>query len=425
MKYKQFIFESYEFNDDILELNYSYDGQVNFREKYKFDFDFADYNPAGLDRALRLLFLIAGVSYYKIYLAPEIIVKPFELDQETVNLIKQVYQKGLGEFFYVNGLDPKQSIPFKVTANNTLNTLSIGGEGVLVGLGGGKDSLVSTELLRQDHPTTWSLGHKAQLEPLIKTIGLPHLFVERTIDPQLLELKHDPSAYNGHIPISAIFAATGVIVAILSGHRDVVVSNESTASEPNLTYKQTDINHQYSKSLDFEIIFKSYLNHIFGDSIRYYSLLRPLTELRIAELFAGLAFDKYSGVFSSCNRAFVQGNDALFWCGKCPKCAFAFLILTPFVERDKLELVFGGKNLLLDPALDKTYRELLGIEGNKPLECVGEIKESRAAMALARKRYPELDKYQFDLPADYDYKRLADYAMPPEIFAKIRDKLSV
>jgi hypothetical protein len=92
-----------------------------------------------------------------------------------------------------------------------------------------------------------------------------------------------------------------------------------------------------------------------------------------------------------------------------------FLAMTPFIARGKLEALWGGKNLLLDPSLEPTYRQLLGIEGDKPLECVGEIKESRAAMRLAQQQYPELMKYEFELPEDYDFRALAPHSMPGEI----------
>jgi hypothetical protein len=71
---------------------------------------------------------------------------------------------------------------------------------------------------------------------------------------------------------------------------------------------------------------------------------------------------------------------------------------------------------LLDPDLKQTYIQLLGIEGDKPLECVGEIKESRAAMRLAGKIYPELNNYSFSIPEDYSYKTLSAHSMPDDIY---------
>jgi hypothetical protein len=292
------------------------------------------------------------------------------------------------------------------------------GEGLLVGIGGGKDSLVSVELLRNkvDNLATWSVNHRPQLEPLIQRIGLPHYWVERIFDRTLLEHNAD-GALNGHVPISAMFACVGAIVAILSGRRDIVVSNEHSANEPTLQYQGVAINHQYSKSQEFEADLQAQLARTLGEKVRYYSLLRPLSELRIAELFARNGFDTYHDVFSSCNRAFTFDQHHMFWDGTCPKCAFVFLALTPFVPRDKLEQLFSGKNLLLEPTLEPLYRQLLGIEGDKPLECVGEIKESRAAMRLTTEIYPGLAaKYQFELPTDYNYKTLASHLIPKNIY---------
>ncbi|MGH7241297.1 MAG: endonuclease domain-containing protein [Candidatus Saccharimonadales bacterium] len=425
MNYQQFIFKSYLFDavSKQLSLQYSYDNELNFTETFTFDFDFAAYDPAALDRAFQQLFFVAGVSYYKAFLVPTIRVEAGQIDAKLAAFLSQTYERGLGEFFYVNRLDPRTSIEFPVTTTEPLNMLSISGNGQLVGLGGGKDSLVSVELLRaNENLATWSLGHEKQLSPLVERVGLPHLWVEREWDKQLLGL-NEQGAYNGHVPISAVFACVGTVVAILSGRRDTVVSNEQSANEPTLSYQDVSINHQYSKSQEFERSYQELLQANFGDDLRYYSLLRPLSELRIAELFSTHGFDKYHDVFSSCNRAFTHDSPGLFWDGTCPKCAFVFLALAPFVDQAKLQDLFGGKNLLLDETLGSTYRQLLGIEGDKPLECVGEVRESRAAMRLAQAIYPELSRYEFELPADYDFRVHASYEMPEEVWASIQSRV--
>lgn len=420
----QFVFESYNFDatSKRLDLCYSFDGKENFVDSYWFQFDYADYDESALDRAVQNLWLVAGVSYYKAHLPEKISYNTGQIDQKLADFLADTYQKGLAELKYVNKLDPSEPINFPVSTESPAQ-VTAKNDGLLIGLGGGKDSLVSAELLR-DLPkvATWSLGHKQQLEPLVNTVGLPHFWVERKLDQKLFEL-NDAGAYNGHVPISAIFAAVGTVVCVLSGYRDHVVSNENSANEATLIHQGTDVNHQYSKSLEFEKSYQDILQHQFSDSVRYYSLLRPLSEVRIAELFSTHALSKYKGVFSSCNRAFRHDSDRMFWCGECPKCAFVFLALTPFVARDTLENIFG-KNLLLDKSLVPMYRNLLGIEGDKPLECVGEIKESRAAMRLAEKIYPELqDIYTYDLPPNYDYRSLAPHSMPAEIFEHIAPTL--
>jgi hypothetical protein len=419
-RYQTFIFKSYQFDEPskTLRLYYSYDEQLSFSETFKFSFDFANYSPEVLDRAIQSLFFMAGVSYYKAYLPQEIKLESGQLDKLEADFFSKTYQKGLAELFYVNDLDPEMPVLFPVNSEKNEPVLS-SGEGFLIGIGGGKDSLVSTELLRNlPNVSTWSVGHDPNiLKPLADLIGLTHYDVERKIDPKLYDLNKQDNVYNGHIPLSAILACLGTVVAVLSGRRDVVVSNESSANEPNLTYQGVKINHQYSKSLEFEQDFQAYLSHNFGESIRYYSFLRPLTELRIAEIFSKNGFEKYKAVFSSCNKAFRHTSTHIFWCGECPKCAFAFLAFTPFIDRAKLEALWRGKNLLLDLSLEPTYRQLLGIEGNKPLDCVGEIKEARSAMELAKNIYPDLEKYQYEIPENYDYKQISPHSMPPDIYS--------
>ncbi|HSW98334.1 MAG TPA: hypothetical protein VLF71_00690 [Candidatus Saccharimonadales bacterium] len=429
-KYRQFIFEKYTFDAGAgrLELHYSLDGELNFLEAYRFDFPFVAYDAALLDRALQALFFMAGVSYYKTYIPPEIVVKQGSLDAQQAAFFSKTYQRGMGEFWYVNKLDPHTPVTIPATTDK-IEPLPPGsaengaGDGLLVALGGGKDSLVSVELLRAQHSiTTWSLNHRSQLQPLVDKIGLPHAWVEREWDTQLLELNKQ-GALNGHIPISGIFACVGTVVAVLAGKRDVVMSNEQSANDPTLHYQGVAINHQYSKSQEFERDFQAFLQHTVGGRVRYYSFLRPLSEVRIAEIFAHVGFEKYQAVFSSCNRAFVHSATHMSWCGECSKCAFVFLALTPFVPRADLEHMWG-KNLLVDPAQEVNYRKLLGIEGDKPLDCVGDVKESREAMQLAFQQYPELaQKYHFDIPPGYNYKDEGTHEMPPELYAVLQAAL--
>ena len=419
--FSDFVFRGYHFDKEskTLKLNYSFDEELKFTEEFRFDFPFITYNTEALDRACQTLFFLAGVSYYKAYRTDNIRIDHGKLDKAGAAFFAEVYQRGLGEYFYVNKLDPQTEIPFVANAPD-LRPIHIesGGSvnrGAIIGLGGGKDSLVTVELLRsQPHIATWSLGHRKQMEPLVRAIDLPHLWVERTIDPLIIELNNQ-DALNGHIPISAIFSAVGTIVAILSGHRDNVVSNENSSNEPTLHYNGEDINHQYSKSLDYEVLYQKYLDHLFGEGSRYYSFLRPFSEIRIAQMFSELGYEKYKHVFSSCNRAYVQSSNKMSWCGQCSKCAFVFLALTPFIERRELEKLWH-KNLLLDPTLVTTYENLLGIDGEKPLDCVGEIKESREAMRLAQEQYKGL-AYEFDIPKGYSYKTIAPHSMPEDVYA--------
>ena len=119
--------------------------------------------------------------------------------------------------------------------------------------------------------------------------------------------------------------------------------------------------------------------------MRYFSLLRPLSELAVARQFAKV--NRYDAHFSSCNRNFhiLGERPASRWCGVCPKCHFVFLALAPFMPKTRLVGIIG-RNLLDDPEQTAGFDALLEFRDHKPFECVGEGRESRAAMAVLAQR---------------------------------------
>src|SRR4029450_9574580 len=90
-------------------------------------------------------------------------------------------------------------------------------------------------------------------------------------------------------------------------------------------------------------------------------------------------------LFVSCNWGQMAGRSE--WCGKCSKCAFTFLTLFPFMPEQELVAIFG-RNLLDDETLLTTFLELAGLEGTKPLECVGLADETLAGAALSSQSPP-------------------------------------
>ncbi len=200
--------------------------------------------------------------------------------------------------------------------------------------------------------------------------------VHRTIDPHLLELNHQ-GYLNGHTPFSAYFAFMSVFAARIYGFDTVVVSNEQSANEGNLQWHGRIINHQYSKTYQFESLFRSYLETNFGQQpIRplYFSILRPLNELQIAQAFS--QFPAFWPVFRSCNIG--QKTDA--WCHHCPKCVFVFIVLACFLDETVLVGQIFEKNLLDEISLLPIVEQLIGYKANKPFECVGSRLEVLAAL---------------------------------------------
>jgi hypothetical protein len=373
----------------------------NFSEILSFPLEegrWAETDRPALERALRALHIMAGISYYKAFLPRE--MAGLEMDADEAAFWTKIYQRGLGEFFYRNQIDFRGLINFPVSAANSgqvtdpakgaraaraaeqANPLP---ERCLVPIGGGKDSLVTVELLKEAGMefTLFSLRDAVPIAATAQISGKPRIVVDRALDPRLFEL-NEAGALNGHVPITALIAFVSAVCGILYGYRYLVFSLERSANYGQLLYHGMDVNHQYSKSAEFETDFRDFLRQRIDGRLEFFSLLRPLNELAIARIFAKLpSFERYAPHFTSCNANFRirrEKNEAP-WCGHCPKCAFVFLILAPFVPRQKLIAIFND-NLAERADLLPLFEELLGLKNFKPFECVGTPEESRAALEL-------------------------------------------
>ncbi len=342
---------------------------------------------AAVERALRLLHLITGVSYYKAAVPKDIRIDSYTIDADTAALMESLYLNGLGEFAYRNGLNLHGHIrfPHGDAASAPAPVLGLR-EHALVAIGGGKDSLVSIEALRTlgvEQTVTW-IGGSQLIKACAERTGLPTLNLGRSLAPQLFDYNRE-GAWNGHIPVTAINSSIMVFAALLLGVDQVVFSNERSASYGSLIEGTGEVNHQWSKGWAFESAFGAHVQRTVAADLNYYSLLRPLSELAVARQFAKT--DRYDAHFSSCNRNFhiLGERPANRWCGVCPKCHFVFLALAPFMPKPRLMGIFG-RNLLDDPAQVPGFDALLEFQDHKPFECVGEGRESRAAMAALADR---------------------------------------
>ncbi|KRA14687.1 UDP-N-acetyl-alpha-D-muramoyl-L-alanyl-L-glutamate epimerase [Lysobacter sp. Root604] len=342
---------------------------------------------AAVERALRLLHLIAGVSYYKAAVPEDIRIDSYEIDADTAALLELIYVNGLGEFAYRNGLNLHGRIRFPHTTAATPVAPSLGlSAHALVAIGGGKDSLVSIEALRslgEEQTVTW-IGGSQLIAACAQRTGLPTLNLGRALAPQLFDYNRE-GAWNGHIPVTVVNSAIMVLAALLHGVDQVVFSNERSASYGSLIEGTGEVNHQWSKGWACEQAFGDHVQRQVAADLQYYSLLRPLSELAVARQFA--RSDRYDAHFSSCNRNFhiLGERPANRWCGVCPKCHFVFLALAPFMPKPRLVGIFG-RNLLDDAGQIGGYDALLEYQDHKPFECVGEGRESRAAMAALSER---------------------------------------
>lgn len=402
--------------------------------------------PAGADIAaaatpafaklLGLTAFVLGVSYFKLR-APFAIEAPdIALTEGERAFVIDVYENGLGEFYARNALSRFGKLTLSTPHDKESRKPALDlADRTLLPIGGGKDSLVSVDLLTHTGVdfTPFAVNPKGPILSSVDAIGTPPLYVIRTLDPEMIRLGKVPGYYNGHVPSTAINSMIASLCALLYGYSQIVLSNERSASEGNVVFDGRETNHQYSKSLGFELLIADTLANATGGALKYFSLLRPYSEARIASLFT--QNDKFDAVFSSCNRNFrLTGNDGPLWCGECPKCHFVFLIFAPFMKKDRLLRIFG-KDLLNEPANEQSFRELAGLTGQKPWECVGEILEAAACFyTLTRHADWHEDAIvraiKADLFAQYGEEKLQlamaecltdsrDHHIPPALAAKV------
>ena len=343
--------------------------------------------PGLLDKILQGLHLVLGVSYFKCYCATKVKIN-YLLSKNESNFWNTVYKKGLGEFFYRNNLDPKISPKFPFGKNIKSVSYQINNnQKCLLGLGGGKDSIVSAEILKEQGFDVTNFFVETQKESnLVNEImgitGINSLKIRRVLDEKLF-YKHK---YQGHVPVSAIYAFLGIFYAVLYKYSYFIVSNEYSSNFGNTKYKGEVINHQWSKSFEFESLFQNYVENFITKNVHYFSLLRPFYEIRIVEIFS--KYKKYFSHFSSCNRNFIinSNENKSLWCANCPKCVFVFTLLSAFLSKKDLIDIFK-KNLYEEEKLISLFKDVLGFGKMKPFDCVGTFKEAKVGLYLASTKF--------------------------------------
>ena len=117
----QFEFTQYNFDSSTLILRCDYtvkkeNSLILFQECIAFRIHSnIRYAPTPLfDRICQNIFLMLGVSYWKIYCPKIITIVPFALSKKQSDFWNSVYTKGLGEFFLQKFYRLQRSHPFSV-----------------------------------------------------------------------------------------------------------------------------------------------------------------------------------------------------------------------------------------------------------------------------------------------------------------------
>jgi len=396
-KHPKFIYDSFSYQIEDQNLNikwvFKLEPDLTFTPTLSIPLpaNFHNHPDQILDTLIFNLGMVEMISYWKASCAPIIYIKPKSLTNTQIKWWQKLFTLGLGEFFFTNQIDltisnllkfefdqtePNQTMQTPQPSQSIVKTM-------MLPLGGGKDSLVSLELLKKtDLDLTLFALNPTQATQQIMNVNshLKAIKATRTIDPKLLEL-NKLGVLNGHTPFSALAAFVTTLVSYLYQLDLIAVSNEQSANEPNTTFKGVDINHQYSKSFEFETDFRQY-QQLMGLPSNYFSLLRPLHEIQIAKIFSQVG-QPYFSIFKSCN----VGQKQNIWCHRCSKCLFAFLMLFPFIDQQTLTTQIFNSNLFDDETLVDTALKLIIKSKTKPFDCVGSYQESKIAFYLSIQKY--------------------------------------
>lgn len=374
-----FTYAGLEVSADRLVGHYELDGR-RFREEVAFE-GVGDLRAGAVPALASLWYAVAGLSYYKLGAPARVDLGTGPLGPQGLELLRAALVDGLGEFAYRNDLDladvelAEGDAAWRGPAPHS----DVDPSRALTPFGGGIDSVVTVESVPLDQAlfvVSPSTGRFAALEATAARTGRPIVRAARTLDPGLASAH----GFAGHVPVTAMVALLGAVAAVASGRGAVVMSNERSASVPNLEWRGRAVNHQWSKSLAAEDLIAAAVAEAAEGAV-VASALRDRSELWVARRFAGLP--QYHSAFRSCNRAFAQDPARRLdhWCLECDKCLFVALVLAPFVPRADLAAVLGGEPLA-DPARLPQLRTLVGLgESHKPFECVGDPDESAAALA--------------------------------------------
>ncbi len=422
-KYPLFIYKAYHITENYNTINISYEFSIPelacFNPSWSFPKpeNFSVLNDKIFERLVFSLGMAEAVSYWKSVCSPQMLIECGELSPEQVQWWKKLYFSGLGEFFYVNNIDADFNDFINITSNGSFSGDVVKHpelSGCLVPVGGGKDSALTLETLNNAGMKCFCYGinSRCSITATVTTAGLSEkslITAKRNFDRSLIEY-NKKGFLNGHTPFSSVVAFSAEIVAYINRLKYIVLSNESSANESTVIGQ--NVNHQYSKSFEFEKDFHEYEEKYLKTGVYYFSFLRPLSEFQIASMFS--AHKKYLPIFRSCNLGSKVSPD--IWCGECPKCLFVCLILSPFLTNNELTEIFG-KDLLNDSSMSEYFTELIGKSIHKPFECVGSVDEVNLAVSMAiRRREQSKEK----LPLLFEYYR-KNYYNPENIDEKYQE----
>ena len=388
-----------------LSIRYSY-GKHRFSLSYWYDFDLEPLDGIyGSDFMEKVYTHCAAFSIFHLCS-----LKPDLLDwgpysrwhtAEFERVWNSTWSGLSGQWRYENDLPDISAPAFISKPSSATNTITIESQSpptTLAFFGGGKDSLAMYELLsRTGIPFSCvSYSHSVygrsvvqhrlcdKVLKLLNSESCKHhhklCIMEDFLDSPVLESIGKrvgiESFMEGETPAS-LFSSLPIV--LYYRYTSIAFGNERGSNAGNLVWESTgeDINHQWEKSKEAEILFSKYIQQALISNASYFSVLQPLYD---AVIFNVAASRLEAAIYThSCN--FVKP-----WCKRCPKCCYVWLMFMAFFPCNLGDEMFQGANLLDIPQNEIYFVQMLGLGSNKPFECVGDFDEAKLGFELCRRK---------------------------------------
>lgn len=428
LKASSFTFGEYEVNPKNSTIKFTYYVQFENGSKRTYtdrlflkdvESEMWDRVPADvLEHTLQSLLLMIGINYWCLFPTKNICINGFTLSREQAEFWDTLYLHGLGEFFYNMQIDFRDLIAFPYDENKVapIPTRMDQPDRALLLNGAGKDSILSAEILKSKNMPFdfFAFAPTPAHERIGKLVGAKTIEVTRRFD-RIANLYMSWHGISSSYPSVSTFTFIATLLAELLGYNSIVFSNESSADFGNMNYLGLDVNHQWCKSSAAEKMVNDYVHRYITTDISTISMLRKYNELQIVEQF--VKYPKYLHHVTSCNTYFwlprieQRLRTHGYWCNRCPKCVFLFTCFSAFLPHDEVVSIFGA-DLYKKKRLLSTFKRIMGIEGFKPLDCVGVPEEMILAMHYAKETgsyYGDIimDMFTENFPASkYDFKKI-------------------
>ncbi len=370
-----------------------------------------------LEPTLQALLIMLGINYWCAFPTRNISIEGFTLTPEQARFWDSLYLNGLAEFFFDMKMDFHDLIAFPYDKSKVASPparFERPARALLLN-GAGKDSILSAEMLKTAGISFdfFAFAPTPAHKKIATLVGAKTVEVTRRRDP-LLDAAMAWLPISNSYPSVSTFTFIATLLAELLQYNSIIFSNERSADIGNTTYRGLPVNHQWCKSSEAEKLVNDYIQRYITPDIKTSSLLRPFSELEIVRRF--VQYPQYLNFVTSCNTYFWLSRPEqllrrqAYWCKQCPKCVFLFACFSAFLPKKEVVHMFGA-DLYTRKKLLPLVRRILGIEGFKPLDCVGEPEEMILAMHQAAERgeytgEPAMKMFEEHFPPSYDFKAL-------------------